>query len=176
MGNNARMKPAVFFLFILLLFSLKSYAIGISSPYLANNTIKLIKGQSTVYTITLQNPEDADIDVGVGYSGKIAKIIDYKEIYTLPAGKIDTQISFFINASEEAKVGDIYTVSYSIKPLSVKGEGTLPISTVISKKFDVEVIKDPNSFDMRLLWYYGGFAVALLVLVIFMWRRPRYKF
>src|SRR3989338_5154674 len=133
MGNNAGMRLAILLLFLLSLFSLEVYSVGISSPYLENNTLKLIKGQSTMYTITLQNSEDIDINVKINYDSNIAKIIDYKEVYTLPAGKIDTQISFNITAPEKARIGDVYSVSYSMRPLSISGGGTLPITMGIAK-------------------------------------------
>lgn len=174
MGSNATMrKLGILFLFVLLLSSLKVYGVGISSPYLENDTIKLIKGQSTIYTINLQNPEDRDIDVKIDYNSKIAKIIDYKEVYTLPAGKLDTEVSFFINASEETEIGGIYAVSYSMKPLTAGGEGTLPMTVGVNKHFNVEIIKNPNSVDMRILLYYAAFIAVFIIIIIFIWKKSK---
>ena len=160
--------------FVLLLFSLKAYAIGVSSPYLENNTLQLIKGQSTIYAINLQNPENADINVKISYSSDIAKIIDYKEMYTLPAGKLDTPILFNITASEETKINKIYVVSYSVKPLPIAAGGTLPMTMSIAKQFNVKIIKDPNRANMRVLWYYAAF-IAILVIIIFILTRLKKK-
>lgn len=170
-------KLVILFLFILL-FSSKIYAIGIVSPYLVNNTLKIINGESTIYTITLQNTEDRDIDVKIGYSSEIAKIIDYKEIYTLPAGKIDTKISFNITAPEDAINGDTYTISYSMMPLSSSGEGTLSMVLGMNKKFDVEIIKDPDSFDIRIfiriLFDYAPLIIAvIIILTIVIWKKKK---
>ena len=170
------MRLAILLLFLLSLFSLEVYSVGISSPYLENNTFKLIKGQSAIYSINLQNTEDIDVEVKISYDSNIAKIIDYKEVYTLPAGKLDTQISFNITAPEKARIGDIYTVSYSMKPLSMGGGGTLPIAMGIAKHFNVEIAKDPNSADAPVLWHYAAFAgvfVILIMLFSFMRKKPK---
>lgn len=159
---------------ILLLFSLKIYAVGISSPYLVNNTIKLMEGKSTIYTINLQNTEDIDIDVSITYSSEIAKIIDYKERYTLPAKKLDTKISFNITAPIDAKIGDTYTISYSMKSLGSSGDGLLPMTTGMSKKFNVEIIKDPDSPDTNFLLYFFVSVIAVLILII-IWKKIKKK-
>ena len=156
--------------FIFLLLPLNIYAVGISSPYLEDNTLQLIRGESTTYSINLQNTEDTDIDIEIIYSSKIAKIIDYKEVYTLPAGTLKTKISFDITASRETKIGDIYTVSYSVNPLAPSGEGTLPMIVGINKKFNVEIIKDPNSKDTPIL-FYAAPIIAVIALIIFIWRK-----
>jgi len=170
------MRLAILCPFILLLFSLKICAIGISSPYLENNTIKLIRGESVIYSINLQNPEDVDIDVKIDYNSEITKIIDYKEAYTLPAKTRNTKIAFNITAPEKAETGKVYTVSYSMKPLSIGGEGTLPMTTTISKKFNVEITKDPNSADVRVLLYYAAFIIVFAILFILIWKKRKDKF
>lgn len=169
MGNNTRMRIVILFIFSLSLVSFNAYSLGISSPYLENNTLLLPKGQSTIYTIILQNPEDIDIEVRLNYDSKIAKIIDYKEAYILPAGKLDTKISFNITASKDTKPGDIYPVSYSIKPLSSTGGGTLPMIVGMNKQFNVELLKaDENarSYFSPTSYYLIFIASAMTLLVI----------
>ena len=168
-------KLIALFPFILLLFSLEAYAIGISSPYLENNTIQLIKGQSTIYSINLQNPEDIDINVKISYSSDVAKIIDYKEVYTLLAGKLDTPVSFNKTASEETKINKIYTVSYSVKPLSIPGGGTLPMTMSIAKQFNVKIIKDPDKAGTYVLGYYAAFIAIAMIIFIFIWKKLKKK-
>jgi hypothetical protein len=146
-------------LFFVLLFE-QVGAVGIVTDYLNDNTLNLVDGSSTTFKILLQNVDSEELKVRVGIDSDIAQIIDYKDVYTLPPGVSNTPVLFNITSPKNAKVVEIYTVSYHMEPQSAGG-GTVAIGMRMNKDFKVRIIKDPNK-----LYPEDYFARAILIAVI----------
>jgi len=165
------MKKLIFiFLFVCLIY--KANALGVSSDFLENNTLELIDGSSTIYGIRLQNPDEEEVNVRLVLNSNTAKIINYKEIYTLSKGK--TEVLFNITAPEDARIGDIYGVGYYMEPVSALGGGGIPIGMKINKDFKVKIIRDTNKFYFES-WHLFVLVGIILLLIILYRNRNIYK-
>ncbi|MBI2664945.1 hypothetical protein HYX10_06425 [Candidatus Woesearchaeota archaeon] len=147
---------------VILALAANAHAIAVGSPYLEENTLKIPEGQTATYTITLQNIEDSDAQAIVSAAG-IAEIIDEKESYIVPAGVTDFPIAFKITPPEDAELGDVYEVSYSVRGGKA---GSLPVGLTLNRKFNVEITKNPDKFYFGTYLREKGFLwMALLITV-----------
>ena len=142
-------------------------AIGISSPFLDKNTMDLAEGTGTTFTIALQNIEKTDMTVKFDYTSDkgIANVIDYKEVYLLPAGTVDNKIVFNITAPKDARINDMYEVRYSVLPQQSTGS-TIAFTPGIGRSFKVVITKDPNKFYLANYIQEKGMMWAVIVLVL----------
>ncbi|MBI2141147.1 hypothetical protein HYU16_01865 [Candidatus Woesearchaeota archaeon] len=149
---------------------LEAGALGVSSPFLEKNTMELAEdGGSAMFTITLQNVDEEDVPVKVDVSsnGDIARIVDPKDVYILPAGSVDTKVTINITVPDSARVGDVYEVRYSVKPLTSEPGGIVSLLPGVSLKFKVKIEKNSDKF---YLGYYlqetGKMWVVIILIVI----------
>lgn len=176
------MRQNTAFFFILLILAIivvsaialptNALALGVSTPVLEGNTLGAAEGGNPAQlTISLQNVESQDVLVRVTYSSDadVAKIIDYKETYLLPAGSLDNKITFSITLPETARVNDVYEVRYTVAPLNVQSGGIISLLPGIGKSFKVLVVKNPDKFYLGLYLQETGkiWAVVFLIVVAY---------
>lgn len=157
--NFLKMRGVIFLLLAIVILSLKVNAISVASDYLVNNTLELIKGESKIYGIRLQNPTDSEVGIKLDYDQSIMKLADYKEVYILPPQTIGYRISFNVTAP---KTPGIYTVGYTVSEVEPSGSGGLPIRLKINRNFNLKVIEDPNKFHID----YARVAYISILLII----------
>ncbi len=157
--------------FFAVIIASEGHAVGVSIPFLEENILQVPEGGATLFTITLQNVESEDVLVKVDYSSDsdIAKIIDHKQAYLLPAGSVDNKVTFNISIPENANIGDIYSVKLTVAPLKPGAGGTISVLAGISRNFKVQVTRAPDKFyfgqylkEQGMMW-----AVVVLVLAIY---------
>lgn len=161
---------AVFFAAMAVSEAGEARAIGVSTPVLTDSTIEVAEGSGPAFfTITLQNVEENDAPVRITYGSDtdIAKIIDYKEVYVLPAKSLDTKVTFNITLPESARINDVYEIRYTVAPMSAQSGGMLSVVAGISKSLKVRVSRNPDKFYLGLyLQETGKMWVVILLIVI----------
>jgi len=156
-------------LFLFVFFSINVYAIAVGSPYLGDNTLKIPEGSTGVYVFTLQNIGEGDEIVTIHVSGKGVELVDEKDEYVIKSG--DTNFPLTLNIDPgNAILGDVYEVSYSVKPISAEGTA-FPIAVGITKRFKVEIIKDPNKLYLGSYLSENGliWVVVLITVIGYAW-------
>ena len=147
---------------LMLMLAGSSYAIAVGAPYLEDNTLKVQEGKSATYTITLQNVEESDAYVQVSVAG-IAEIADKKDGYAVPAGKTDFPVTFNIIPPEDAELGDVYEVTYSVRGGK---SGGLPVGLTMNRKLEVEIVKNPDKVYFGSYMRENGMLWAVLLLIV----------
>lgn len=151
-------------------------ALAVASDYLQDNTLQLIEGASTIYSIRLQNTGSDETRVKIDYDSALMKAIDFKEEYTLPP-KSSTRIEFNVTAPEYKKNNNVFALSYTAHQIAGGGIGGIGFLPKISKNFKLEVLKHPDRFYIDPL--YIVFAVIVIVFlgsihrkkIIDLWKR-----
>ena len=149
-----------FFLLALAAASAESNAIAVASDYLVNNTLELIRGTSTLYSIRLQNPTDYVVGIAVDYDDSFMKVIDYKDVYILQPKETGYKILFNVTAPNKP---GLYSIGYTVGEVEPGGGGGVGLRLKINKNFNLRVIKDPNRFYLKPDYIaYGAIAAAFL--------------
>ncbi|MBI2550474.1 hypothetical protein HYV83_04825 [Candidatus Woesearchaeota archaeon] len=148
--------------------TIEAYALGVSTPYIENNILGVTEGKSVMFTITLQNVEKEDMRARVDSSsdGNIASIIDHKDVYVLPAGSLDTKVTFNITAPEKAKIGDVYDFRFTVAPLQTQAGGLISVLPGISRSFKVVITRDSNKFYLNYYLTETGKLWGIVLLVL----------
>jgi len=144
---------------------LDAEALSVASNYLEDNTLKLVEGNSTVYSIRLQNPDNEELRVKVDYDKGFMRAIGFKDEYILQPEET-VRIEFNVTAPKYVKNENIFTLSYTVHQLSGAGGTGLGFSPKISKGFKLEVLKNPDRFYIDPLYIvYAAMASAFLLFV-----------
>jgi hypothetical protein len=184
MSSSGMKRGAVVLVLFLLIITLANMvnAFGVSTPYLENNTLKVLPGQNYTYTITLQNGDEQGYYVDIIYSStdNIANLVT-GEYYT-PAKTYNNTFEFNILIPSSAKSGDRYVLEYSAKP-RVDNNGTVPLGIEIKRSIDILVTDDKNTNIQPIIspkgtlrhvdygnifqsaWKYLVFAVVLILAI-----------
>ncbi len=139
---------AIILILLSLVLSLDVKALAIASDYLKDNTIELVEGTSTIYSIRLQNPDLYESKVKVDYDNQFMKAIDFKEEYTL-LPQSSTRIEFNITAPKYDKNNDLFVIGYTVHQLSAPSGGGIPFLTKINKNFKLRVVENPNKLNVN---------------------------
>ena len=162
------MKYLIFFLMFLAL-SFNVDSIAVASDYLENNTLELIGGTSTPYSIRLQNPTDYEAAIKVDFDDSYMKAIDYREVYTLAPRETGYKILFNITAPEKP---GLYSVGYTVSEVESGGSG-LGLLLKINRNFNLRVIEDPNRIQIN--YFNLAFAAALSALAFLLLQKNHKK-
>jgi hypothetical protein len=131
------MKRLAILVIFILLISGSVHAIGVAQEYLKDNILQMAPGTTRIFTITLQNSDNSSLNVKLSLNSKIASIIQYQEIYTIPPMFYDLYIRLNITVPADAKIGEIYPVDYFVQPLVLADGAMIPINLRINKHFSV---------------------------------------
>ena len=165
------MKRVTLLLFLLLIPTV--YSLGLASTYLEDNTLKLKPGESFIYTITLQNSEDIDIEAEFTLNSEIAYSINPQDTYLIQGKTYDTKIKLNVTIPDNQDIGKKYNIAYSLKPITTS-TGQVTMNFKLNKNFNVEVIGDePNivsavtetpsfNFDLKPLLIIGLIIIVVL--------------
>ncbi len=166
-----RFQLALFLFVAAILVSHSAGAIGLSGPFLEDNTLGVQEGKATTMQLVLQNTNDEPVLTlfSLSSDGNIANVIDPKPSYLLPPKSSDTTITLNITAPPGAKIGSLYNVKYSFGPVEPSSGGTITFIPGISRAFKVKIVRDPDKFyfgyylkEKGLMW-----LVILLVVVCY---------
>ena len=140
-------------------------ALSVASDYLEGNTLQLVEGNSTVYSIRLQNPEQYELRVKVDYDARFMQTAGFKDEYVLQPQET-ARIEFNITAPKYKKGENIFSLSYTVHQLSGAGGSGVGFSPKISKGFKLEVLKSPDRFYIDPLYIVlPAMALAFLLFV-----------
>ena len=154
---------ALIFFNVVLVLDVK--ALAVASDYLEDNTLKLVEGNSTIYSIRLQNPDKEELRVKVDYDKGFMQATDFKDEYILQPGET-ARIEFNITAPKYKKGENIFTLSYTVHQLSGAGGSGVGFSPKISKGFKLEVVRNEERFYIDPLYIVLALgAIAFLLLV-----------
>lgn len=154
------------FLSSVLIFEVK--ALAVASDYLEKNTLQLVEGSSTIYSIRLQNPDSYELRVKVDYDKGLMQAFDFKEEYVLQPGET-ASIVFNITAPKYKKNENIFPLSYTVHQVSGAGGSGVGFSPKISKGFKLEVIRNPGRFYIDPL--YIVLPAMALAFFLFIYRK-----
>ena len=159
----------VVLIFVLIFFNvapvLDVKALAVASDYLENNILKLVEGNSTIYSIRLQNPDNEELIVKVDYDEGLMRAIDFKEEYILQP-KETVRIEFNVTAPKYVKNENTFTLSYTVHQLSAAGGGGVGFSPKISKGFKLEAVRNQERFYIDPIYIVSALgAIAFLLIV-----------
>ncbi len=129
------------FILLMVLLSFNAYALSVASDFLENDTLYLMEGTSELYGFRLQNPSSGEVSLQIDYNSPIAKIVDYEEMYVIPA-KSSKSVFFNVSAQNLAP-GDSYSVGYTVHQSSGSGSG-VGLALKINKNFNVKITENPD--------------------------------
>lgn len=112
-------------------------AFGISTPYLENNTLRVLPGQNYTYTLSLQNGDEEAYYVDMSYSSTKNIVTLEQATYYINAKTYDNKFDFRINIPSDAQFGDRFILEYSAKPRTT-GNGTITLGVEIKR--DVKIL------------------------------------
>jgi len=129
---------------IVIIFTNKVYAFGVSTPYLENDTLKVLPGQNYTYTLTLQNGDDEDYYVDIIYSStnNVANLVS--GTYYTPAKTYNNTFDFNINIPSNANIGEKYVLEYSARP-RIGNNGTVTLGVEIKRSINIVVTDEKNT-------------------------------
>lgn len=162
---------ALFLFVAAVLVSHSAGALGVSAPFLEDNTLMVQDGKATTIQLVLQNTNDEPVTTLFSLSSdeNIANVIDPKPSYLLPPKSSDTIITVNITSPSGAKIGSLYNVKYSFGPVEPSTGGTISFVPGISRAFKVKIVRDPDQFyfgyylkEKGLMW-----LVILLIVVCY---------
>ena len=142
------MRKILLFLFAMIL-SANAGAIGVGTPFLPQDTLKLPQDTQTTYTIELQNTAENEVEFEIQLSGGgVASFSEPKNKFIVPANNLKYPVILNITPPESAGLGDIYKVEFSV--VANDRQGSFPMAVGMSKKFTVEITKNENKFYFKL--------------------------
>lgn len=144
------------FAILLILITLSSYSeagFGVARENLPNGILKLHPGESTWYSIWIQNPTENNMYVSVGMKGgeNAVTITKAKDIYLVPAKTDNTQIRLNISIPKDTSTNKIYNVSILVGQAVGTGKG-VTLSGAIGFAMKVQVIgeTEKSTFISRM--------------------------
>lgn len=156
-----------------------SYAFGISTPYLENDTLKVDAGKNYTYTLTIQNVDDKNYYVDVTYSST-DNIADLRTATNYILNKTyNNTFNFDLHIPEDAKIGDRYILDYGVKPRTNES-GTVTLGLELKRNIKILVINEKevatpviskqieikNKADEHILRTVGTIILAIVILVL----------
>lgn len=167
------MTRVIILILLSIMLSLNVKAIAVASDYLEDDTLALIEGTSTIYSIRLQNPEPYESIVRIDYSKEFVDIINYKEEYVLPP-QSSTRIEFNVTAPKYNIKGNIFTIGYTVHQLSGAPGGGVSFLAKLNKNFKLKVIKNPDKFYINYD-YVAYTAIVITFLLYIFWKSYNVK-
>jgi hypothetical protein len=119
-------------------------AFGVSTPYLENNTLKVLPGQNYTYSLTLQNGDTEDYYVDIIYSSTENIVNMISGTYYTPAKTYNNTFDFNIKIPADAKVGERYILEYSAKPRT-NNSGAVTLGVEIKRSISILVTNEKDA-------------------------------
>ncbi len=159
---------ALFLFVAAVLVSHSAGALGLSGPFLEDNTFDVQEGKSATMQLVLQNTNDEPVLTVFALSSdeNIANVIDPKPSYLLPPKSSNTTITLNIISPPGAKIGSIYQVKYSFGPVEPSSGGTIAFIPGISMAFKVKIVRDPDKFYFGYYLKENGLMWLVIMLVV----------
>ena len=143
-------------------------ALGISGPFLEDNTLEVQDGKATTMQLVLQNTNDEPVLTlfSMSSDSDIARVIDPQPSYLLPPKSISTVIVLNITAPPNAKIGNIFNVKYSFGPVEPSAGGTIAFVPGISRSFKVKIVRGPDKFYFGYYLKEKGLMWLVILLIL----------
>ncbi len=155
-------------------------AVGVSSPYWNTNPLKLGPGESTIFSLGLQNMvggENVTLQASIAKGSDIAKIIDKDSIYFVRAGSNnEVTVNIEVKIPQNAEVDKSQDIEISFVQVSSSEEkGFFQVASAFMQRIPVLVVGEPTessaykpSYEKssdNILWI--ALAVIILGIIIF---------
>ena len=115
---------------------------GVATPYWDENPLKMAPGESATVTLSLQNMvggEDINVEIDLIKGSEIARLVDNKQIYTVPFGRKDIPINIELKIPENPQRE--YEVDFIVKTINSPDGKQVQLSTGLEKVFKI-IVKD----------------------------------
>ncbi|MBW2991009.1 hypothetical protein KY348_04870 [Candidatus Woesearchaeota archaeon] len=130
------------YLLLLILVSISVQAFGVGYQYMEDNTLELYPGQNYMFKLEVQNKDGPNITAQIILNSTIATLAGDSELY-VPSNSFDKHVFFNITVPENAEIGEIYTIKYSVTPMRDE-QGQIPLAARFKRDFKVKVIEEPR--------------------------------
>ncbi len=150
------------------------FALGINSPYWKDNPLKMYPGEIKNIQFVLENSvseeKSAEAIISLIDSGGISEIIGKTE-FTIPPGSKDKKVELKVSIPNNAQIGELYNIKFSVKPANTQQEGN--IQAVIG--YDIEfpvIVTEKSQIPIEPISTTEGksnytiFIIILVILVI----------
>ena len=154
MMNNKRdissRKIGVYLIALTFLLSLSLIsAAGVSTPYWNTNPLKLQPGESTVFSLGLQNmvgTDDIILRASIVKGNNIATIVDENLDYLIPIGSSnDVNVNIEVNIPENAELDTTQNIEISFVQVAQEDQGGFfTIASAFTQRIPVLVVGEPT--------------------------------
>ena len=131
-------------LIVFILFSISQVpSLGVNSPYWEANPLKMYPGQTKEISFSLVTRPDVESErayVTLEEGQRIAEIISGSE-YTVVPGSLDSKVVLRINIPENAQLGYVYNIRFSVKALPQE-EGPVQLTVKYNIDFPIQVVPE----------------------------------
>jgi hypothetical protein len=157
-----------------------STALGVSTPYLENNTLEVVPGNNYTFIINIQNGDSQDYYVNIAHktSDRFGTLQGKKDIIRISnntlfvsAKTYNTKNTFYISIPSNTSIGREYIVEYSVKPIAESNVSSTLVNTSVNRSLKIRVIEDKsqnNNTNQTNKWNskikYVGIGLLILIL------------
>lgn len=122
--------------------SISSYAFGVSTPYIENDTLELYPGEEYNYSFNIQNSEDQEYFVVINYNSTDNIAFMPNTQGYIPPKSYNSSFSIFLKIPKDASEGQNYSIVYSVKP-KINESGAVIMGIELQRNFKVKVKSQP---------------------------------
>jgi hypothetical protein len=140
-------------------------ALGISQPYLVNNTLYLEQGAYYEHRINIQNAMSIELPLEFGVSGDYLTVAGGKKtVLIVPAQSTDFTVPIAIAVPDQAPPGFEISAQYWVQAIP-DGSGVVPMAARLTDGFKVVIVAKPTVKEQVEAWKAPLLASAILMLI-----------
>jgi len=123
---------------MMLILPYMTYAFGISTPYIKDDTLQLRPGEEYTYEFTVQNGEDQDyyVTLECNSTGDIAELTETHRM--IPQQTYNNTFKILIRVPRDTVQGERYSITYSARP-QINESGSVTMGVEIRRGLNVEI-------------------------------------
>lgn len=144
-------------------------AFTVSMPFMEDNKLRLMPGDSYNMDFVVQNPEDIAAKINIIQGSEIISEVNESEFYFVLA-KTKTKIPLLINIPSSAQLGDRYDIEIKISTSPLSNSGEFSFGSTISQSFEIfleePLIPEKSSPDIEPETERTSYGVWILILAI----------
>lgn len=136
---------------------------GFVLPYMRDRTLTSYQGENQVVWVVLQNGQNKTfiMDVTQTSGDEIAYLLNESQ-QLMPPYTYDRRIYFNVSVPRDAKVGDSWSVAFTVSSIDPEAGGMITFATQVAGAFNVLVVEDPTKRSFPWAWLIGGIVFLLI--------------
>ena len=155
-------------------------ALGVSSPYWEEHPLKMHPGQSKEVSFSLVNKPNAELAnaiVELIQGEQIAEITSGK-FYSVAPGTTDTKVILKLDIPENAKIGDVFDVKFTVKAGAPEDEGTVQIAVGYNVNFPIIIVEESEIPEEKIIpktsektninWVIWLIIIITLIIIVYL--------